>query len=88
MEGRSPGLSAVVLQAVDARRRERSWRERAELAEAALEQARTDTADIKADLARQHNTTQVQLTVQAQVPLVLEHEMGTYHVHYHVHQQR
>jgi hypothetical protein len=47
------------LQAVDARKLEKSWRQRAEMAEAALEQARIDTADIRADMARQHNSTQV-----------------------------
>jgi hypothetical protein len=47
------------LQAVDARKLEKGWRQRAEMAEAALEQARIDTADIRADMARQHNSTQV-----------------------------
>jgi len=47
------------LQAVEARALERGWRERAEVAEAALEQAKADMADIKADMARQHTTLQV-----------------------------
>eukprot|EP00775_Hariotina_reticulata_P009268 gene9268-9433_t len=53
-------------EALEARRLERSWRERAELAEAALEQARVDIADIKADILRQHNTTQDHLASQVQ----------------------
>lgn len=46
-------------QAVEARSLEHKWRERAEAAEAAVEQARTDMADIKADMARQHTSLQV-----------------------------
>jgi hypothetical protein len=47
------------MQAVEARSLEHKWRERAEAAEAAVEQARTDMADIKADMARQHTSLQV-----------------------------
>lgn len=46
-------------QAVEARALEHRWRERAEAAEAALEQSRLDMADIKADMARQHTALQV-----------------------------
>lgn len=48
-----------VLQAAEARNQERTWRQRAEAAEAALEQAKQDMADIKADMMRQHAMLQV-----------------------------
>lgn len=38
---------------------ERGWRQRAEAAERALQQAHEDMADIKADIARQHVMSQV-----------------------------
>lgn len=50
-------------QAVEARALEHRWRERAEAAEAALEQSRLDMADIKADMARQHATLQVRNSI-------------------------
>jgi hypothetical protein len=62
-----PLTAVCILQAVDARKLEKGWRQRAEMAEAALEQARIDTADIRADMARQHNSTQVRLAA-AHVP--------------------
>jgi hypothetical protein len=60
----------LFLQAVDARKLEKSWRQRAEMAESALEQARIDTADIRADMARQHNSTQVRAVSAAVVQIV------------------
>ncbi|WIA41024.1 hypothetical protein OEZ86_004662 [Tetradesmus obliquus] len=55
-------LELKTFEVVDARKLEKSWRQRAEMAEAALEQARLDTADIRADMARQHNSTQDHLS--------------------------
>jgi hypothetical protein len=51
-------LSAAC-QAVERRTLEHSWRIRAEAAEAALEQARVDMADIRADITRQTASLQV-----------------------------
>lgn len=50
---------ACALQAVESRTYEHRWRERAEAAEAALEQARVDMADIRADMTRQSASLQV-----------------------------
>eukprot|EP00879_Flechtneria_rotunda_P015275 GHRR01015967.1.p1 GENE.GHRR01015967.1~~GHRR01015967.1.p1 ORF type:complete len:210 (+),score=78.58 GHRR01015967.1:459-1088(+) len=58
-------LELKAYEALDARRREHNWRERAEAAEAALEQAKLDAADIKADMARQHCATQEHLSQRA-----------------------
>jgi hypothetical protein len=66
-QSRNSGPHSVICscQATEARHAERAWRQRAEAAEAALDQLRSDMLDVSADIKRQSEVGQRRVCVGA-----------------------
>eukprot|EP00877_Chromochloris_zofingiensis_P009416 jgi/Chrzof1/4728/Cz14g24040.t1 len=63
-------------EALDAKKSERAWREKAEAVQKELEQHKEDTKDITADMMRQHKTMQEQMSKRIADLEATQHEMS------------